>query len=143
MLRNSLSWFELLWSWGPLAAAMLLNALPALRKSRNPQLAVARKASAGCALWLLLAGAGLIGLTRFVRQGGLIQTGAIVLWGGLVAGGIGITAAVCSARKWQQKNFPAEKPQSLTVATIMAMLVTALAWVTMWMAYQMWFGRTY
>ena len=52
MLRNSLSWFELLWSWGPLAAAMLLNALPALRKSRNPQLAVARKASAGCALWL-------------------------------------------------------------------------------------------
>lgn len=50
MLRNSLSWFELLWSWGPLAAAMLLNALPALRKSRNPQLAVARKASAGCAV---------------------------------------------------------------------------------------------
>lgn len=43
MLRNSLSWFELLWSWGPLAAAMLLNALPALRKSRNPQLAVAGK----------------------------------------------------------------------------------------------------
>ena len=34
---------------GAFAAAMLLNALPALRKSRNPQLAVARKASAGCA----------------------------------------------------------------------------------------------
>lgn len=89
MLRNSLSWFELLWSWGPLAAAMLLNALPALRKSRNPQLAVARKASAGCALWLLLAGAGLIGT--------MVLTGRIMLLTGPAAGVIAIAAAVRSS----------------------------------------------
>ena len=109
MLRNSLSWFELLWSWGPLAAAMLLNALPALRKSRNPQLAVARKASAGCALWLLLAGAGLIGT--------MVLTGRIMLLTGPAAGVI--------------------------VATILAMLVAALAWTAGWIAYRIWFGRTY
>ena len=120
MLRNSLSWFELLWSWGPLAAAMLLNALPALRKSRNPQLAVARKASAGCALWLLLAGAGLIGT--------MVLTGRIMLLTGPAAGGIAIAAAVRSIR---------------IVATILAMLVAALAWTAGWIAYRIWFGRTY
>lgn len=135
MLRNSLSWFELLWSWGPLAAAMLLNALPALRKSRNPQLAVARKASASCALWLLLAGAGLIGT--------MVLTGRIMLLTGPAAGVIAIAAAVRSIRNWQRKQFPEEKPRPLIVATILAMLVAALAWTAGWIAYRIWFGRTY
>lgn len=143
MLRNSLSWFELLWSWGPLAAAVLLNALPALRKSRNPQLAVARKASAGCALWLLLAGAGLIGLTHTGWLAGLTLAGGIMLLTGPVTGVIAIAVAVYSIRNWQQKQFPEEKSQTLIVATVLAMLVAALAWAAAWMAYQIWFGRTY
>ena len=48
-----------------------------------------------------------------------------------------------SIRNWQRKQFPEEKPRPLIVATILAMLVAALAWTAGWIAYRIWFGRTY
>ena len=84
---------------------------------------------------LLLAGAGLIGT--------MVLTGRIMLLTGPAAGVIAIAAAVRSIRNWQRKQFPEEKPRPLIVATILAMLVAALAWTAGWIAYRIWFGRTY
>ena len=62
---------------------------------------------------------------------------------GPAAGVIAIAAAVRSIRNWQRKQVPEEKPRPLIVATILAMLVAALAWTAGWIAYRIWFGRTY